>query len=94
MVFVLSVLLPDEKHPPSIGAQMVLESLPFGHDADQTQLPCSPGSLINSDVAHQTLAKLLVHETHAATEARGQNNWEFSLMRDDTYNLSFTPGIQ
>ena len=38
--------------------------LPFGHETDGTQLPVSPNSLLNSDVAQQTLKELDQHEHH------------------------------
>eukprot|EP00435_Cladocopium_sp_Y103_P017614 s1279_g4.t1 len=42
---------------------LVVDSLPFGNDVDQTLLPCSPGSIMDTDIAAKTV--LEVHADHA-----------------------------
>ena len=44
--------------------------LPFGHEADGTQLPVSPNSLLNTDAALETLKELDQHERHMEEQAK------------------------
>jgi hypothetical protein len=41
---------------------VILDSLPCAGDVDQTLLPCSPTSMMHSDVAAKTLAAVDAHE--------------------------------
>ena len=49
--------------------EMVLDSLPTATEFDATQLPCSPASLFNSNVASKTLESLEVAEQMTCTAA-------------------------
>ena len=44
--------------------------LPFGHDADGTQLPVSPKSLLTTDAALETLKDLDRHEHQKEEEVK------------------------
>ena len=53
--------------------EMILDSLPMVSEHDATQLPCSPTSLFNSDVASKTLGSLELAEQVAFTAAAPNN---------------------
>ena len=41
---------------------LVTDSLPFGNDHDETQMLCSPGSIMATDVAAKTVLEVHVRE--------------------------------
>ena len=41
---------------------MVTDSIQMAGDADETQLPCSPASIMQTDVAAKTLELTMQHE--------------------------------
>lgn len=47
----------DGKNWPA-GPMLVLETLPLGTDHQETQLPCSPNSMLNSNIAEKTLQRV------------------------------------
>lgn len=63
---------------------MVLDSLPLASDVSDTLLPCSPTSMMTSDVASKTLQELHDHENASHTvggdagKVRVQKKWFFS----------------
>ena len=59
-------------------AMLVVDSLPFGHDYDQTLLPCSPGSMMATDVAAKTVLEVHVHEN--AMEAAAEQDDKVGYM--------------
>lgn len=48
---------------------IVLDSLPFGGDLQETLLPCSPSALMNTDAAQKTLQESSSHEEALTAKA-------------------------
>lgn len=56
-----------------LGPMMVLESLPLAGDCDQTFVPHSPATMMNTDVVLQTLADVDAHEKNPPKSPKAEN---------------------
>jgi len=53
---------------------LVLETLPLGTDHQETQLPCSPNSMLNSNIAEKTLQCVEQKEEKPGDAAKGDQS--------------------
>ena len=53
--------------------------MPFGNDCDQTLLPCSPRSIMATDVAAKTVLEVHVHENAMEAAAEQDDKVESNM---------------